>query len=389
MDIDLTAEQLDLQHRAREWLAHERPRQLAEDFDTRMRELQDWQRKLYDAGFLGLGWPEEHGGAGGTLLDRIVFNQELARSRSPMPAGLVSLEVVGPTILEFGTEAQKSRLLPPLLRGDELWCQGFSEPDAGSDLAALSTRGVPVDGGYAVSGQKVWTSWAQYSSWCAVLARTEAESTRHHGISYLLVDMAAPGITVRPLDQMTGDPEFSELFLDDVAVPADMVLGQPGEGWRLAMATLGYERGPFSLRQQVELRVALDEVVEQLHETAGLDGTPMIEDPHVLRELGRVETLMETLTALGYATVTRLLGTPDPAANSIDKLFLGRVEQEVYAFALDMLGPRRMALTTTGGLDGRRWVPEYLYSRAATIYGGTAQIQRGIIASRVLNLPKG
>jgi alkylation response protein AidB-like acyl-CoA dehydrogenase len=384
MDIDLSPAQEDLAHRAREWLAVHKPVDISGDLDQRVRQLQDWQRALYDAGFLGLGWPEEFGGAGGTLLDRIVFNQELARSRAPMPVGLVSLEVVGPTILEFGTPEQKHRLLPPLLRGDELWCQGFSEPDAGSDLAALRTRATEVEAGWHVTGQKVWTSWAQFSSWCAVLARTDADATGHRGISYLLVEMERPGITIRPLEQMTGDPEFSEVFFDDVLVDVDMVLGSPGDGWRLAMATLGYERGPFSLRQQFELRVALDEVVEQLIDS---DRSPL-DDPHALRELGRAEMFMEALSALGFETVTRLLSQPDPAANSIDKLFLGQVEQVVYAYALDQLGPHRTTLAPVGSLDTRRWVQEYLYSRAATIYGGTSQIQRGIVATRVLNLPR-
>lgn len=386
MDLDLSSEQLELQQRARTWLARERPDSVSRDLDTQIRQLQDWQRKLYDAGFLGIGWPEEYGGSGGTLLDRIVFNQELARSRAPMPVGLVSLEVVGPTILEFGTDAQRRRLIPPLLRGDELWAQGFSEPDAGSDLAGLRTRADRHGSGYCVTGQKVWTSWAQYSTWCAVLARTEPDSARHRGISYLLMEMSEPGITVRPLEQMTGDPEFSELFLDGVHVPLDMVLGEPGEGWRVAMATLGYERGPFSLRQQVELRVALDEIVEQLLDQQSAAG--LLDDPVLLQELGEVEMLMETLTALGYETVTRLLDQPDPAANSIDKLFLGQVEQAVYAFALDQLRPHRTLLENAGPIDAERWVHDYLYSRAATIYGGSAQIQRGIVASRVLRLPR-
>lgn len=382
MDLQLTLEHERLQQRARTWLARERPADLPHGLDERFSALQDWQRKLYDAGFLGLGWPEAYGGSGGDLLDRIVFNEELAASGAPLPAGLVSLEVVGPTILEYGSEEQRRRFLPPLLRGDEMWCQGFSEPEAGSDLASLRTRAEQAGAGFRLSGQKVWTSWAQYSSWCAVLARTDDQGPKHRGITYFLVRMDEPGITLRPLVQITGDPEFSEMFLDGVPVPEDQVLGEVNGGWRIAMATLGYERGPFALRQQVLIRSALDDLV------AEADAAGLLEDPHGFQQLGECEMLVEVLRANGYGTVTGLLAGRHPAESSIDKLFMSRVEQRVHGFALDLLGSLRTAHATGTPLDHSRWIHDYMYSRAATIYGGTSQIQQDIIAHRLLGLPR-
>ncbi len=348
--------------------------------------LRAWQRQLYDAGWVGLGWPREYGGQGGSAIDQIIFNQEMARAKAPPPVGLVSLEVVGPTILGFGTEAQRRRHVAPLLRGDELWCQGFSEPGAGSDLASLRTRATADGDALVVTGHKVWTTWAQYAEWCAVLARTDPDRPRHAGISYLLVNMRSPGITVRPIVQMTGDEEFSEIFLDEVRVPLENVLGPLHGGWAVTMDTLQHERGPAALRRQVEFRVALDELMQQLLD----EDHPDLDDATVLERLGECEVLVEVMQAQGYRTVDRIRDGALGEETSIEKLLLTETDQGLFALALELLEDPRTATALDGSvLDRARWLHDYLFSRAASIYGGTSQIQRTIVAQRLLGLPRG
>jgi alkylation response protein AidB-like acyl-CoA dehydrogenase len=386
VDLSFTSEQEDLRARARDWLARHHPGPLPPDLAGRHRVLRAWQQELYDAGWVGLGWPREYGGQGGSAVDQIVFNQELARAKAPPPVGLVSLEVVGPTILRFGTEAQRRRHVAPLLRGDELWCQGFSEPGAGSDLASLETRATLEGDGFVVSGHKIWTTWAQYAEWCAVLARTRPDAPRHAGISYLLVDMRSPGITVRPIAQMTGDEEFSEIFFDAVRVPGENVLGPLHGGWTVAMDTLQHERGPAALRRQVEFRVALDDLVEQLLAA----DHPDLDDPAVLERLGECEVLVEVMQAQGYRTVDRIRQDALGEETSIEKLLLTETDQRLFTLALELLhDPRTATALDDSTLDRARWIHDYLFSRAASIYGGTSQIQRTIVAQRLLRLPKG
>lgn len=386
MDIALTPAQQDLRDRARTWLADHRVGPLSENHDTRFRQLREWQHQLYDAGWVGLGWPEAYGGQGGTALDQVIFNQELVHAKAPPPVGLVGLDVVGPTIIEFGTEAQKQTLVPALLRGDDMWCQGFSEPGAGSDLASLNTRAVRDGADFVVSGQKVWTSWAQHANRCALLVRTDSSSSPHRGITYLLADMDAPGISIRPLVQMTGDPEFSEVFFDDVRVPAVNVLGEIDEGWRVTMTTLTFERGPFSLRRQAEFRVALDDLAAQVQSASLATGT---DDALLRRALGTCEMLVEVMGAQGFKTATHIAeGTVGPES-SLDKMLLAEVEQTLFGTALDVLGADRTVTGIDTSVDAPRWIHDYLYSRAASIYGGSAEIQRNIVADRVLGLPRG
>ena len=260
MRLSLNDAELRIRDEMRAFLAEHLPSpdEIPADFDARVEFLRGWQRKLYDARLVNLTWPVEYGGRGATLMEQIVANQELARAGAPPLIGEVGLEVVGPTIVAQGTPEQKSAYLELILSGDDIWCQGFSEPNAGSDLASLRTRAEDRGDHFVVNGQKTWTSWAQYASWCAVLARTDAEAPPHRGISYLIVDMRSPGIDVRPLVQMTGDAEFSEVYFEDVVVPRENVLGELNAGWPLAMHTLTNERGPVVLSHQVKLRVALD-----------------------------------------------------------------------------------------------------------------------------------
>jgi alkylation response protein AidB-like acyl-CoA dehydrogenase len=331
---------------------------------------------LYDAGYVGIGWPREWGGQGLTLRHQHVVNEELARIRAPHPIGLIGLEVVGPSIGRFGTPAQRTQLLPSLLSGEDIWCQGFSEPGAGSDLASLTTRAVRDGDDFVVTGQKVWTSWAHKASWCALVARTDQTVAKHRGLSYLLVDMRTPGIDVRPLVQITGEAEFNEVFFDDVRVPASNLLGEEeGAGWSIAMDSLSHERGTYILRRRTELSNAFYQ---------GLDG---IEDPsdQLAAQVGAAEVALRTLRAQTWATLERLeAGVSAPAFDSMDKTVLTKVEQQVGHCLRDLLGTSVSAWDAAPG-DGLR---DYLFSRAISIYSGTQQIQNNIIAQRHLGLPR-
>src|SRR3954463_5834026 len=245
--------------------------------DERIEALRGWQRRCYEAGYVGRAWPREFGGAGALASEQIVIDQELAAAGAPEFANTVGLDVLGPSLLRFGTDAQRRRHIPAILSADEIWCQGFSEPDAGSDLAALRTRARERDGKYVVSGQKTWVSWGQFARWCGVLARTNEEGPRHRGISMLIVDLCSPGVELRPMTQITGHAEFCELFLDDVVVPKENLLGAPGDGWKIALHTLGHERGTAALPRQVKLRTWLDRAVRVAADRPG-DGDALIDD---------------------------------------------------------------------------------------------------------------
>jgi len=371
----------------RAWLEANRPQRLPVEFEERFPVMRAWQRRLHEAGWLGYGWPAEYGGAGGTVLDRITFNRELVRAGAPQPVALIGLEVVGPTLLTHATDEQRRRFIPPMLSADEIWCQGFSEPDAGSDLASLKTRAERVKGGFEVTGRKTWTSFAQFARWCAVLARTDADAPRHKGISYLMLDMKNPGVEVFPLRQMTGDSEFNEVVFDHVFVPEENVIGPLNGGWMMALDTLAHERGPYAVRRQVEISVAFDEIVENIRQ---LVAASVLLDDAVLRErVGRTWAMVRVLEERSAETVRGLLErAPGPEA-SMSKLYLSEVEQAVFALGFDVLGPNRgTAEEQVPGMDSDRWTREYLYSRASSIYGGAAEIQRGIVAQRVLGLPR-
>jgi alkylation response protein AidB-like acyl-CoA dehydrogenase len=371
----------------RGWLERETPRDLPNDLDRRFPLLVDWQRRLYEAGWLGWGWPVEYGGAGGGPLDQVSLNAELARARAPQPAGTIGLVVVGPTLVAFARDEQKARFIPPMLRGDEIWCQGFSEPEAGSDLASLQTRAEPAEGGFLVSGRKTWTSWGHYARWCALLARTDARAPRHRGISLLMVDMEAPGVEASPLTQMTGDAEFSEVAFDHVFVPEENLIGPLNGGWGLAMDILAHERGPFAIRRQVEISVAFDGIVDNARRliAAGV----LADDARLRERVGRCWAQVRMLEAHAAETMRGLeRGELGPEA-SIGKRLVTEVEQSVAALGFDILGGvRGLQHDLVPGMESDRWTREFLYSRAASIYGGAAEIQRGIIAQRLLGLPR-
>jgi alkylation response protein AidB-like acyl-CoA dehydrogenase len=359
------------------------------EFDARVEYLRSWQRRLHNVGLVGLSWPVEYGGRGATLSEQLVANEEMARAGAPPLIGNVGLDVVGPSLVAHGSDRQKAQFLDRILSAEEIWCQGFSETGAGSDLASLKTRAASEGDGFRIRGHKVWTSYAQHAQWCAVLARTDPDAPPHKGISYLLVDMTSPGIEARPLVQVTGAPEFGEVYFDDVFVPTENLLGPLHGGWRIAMHTLAHERGWYGLGRQVILRVLLDRLIEEAKRIPR-DGGRAIDDPAVRSVLARAHIGIEVLRHQGYRSVGKMLadGHPGPES-SVDKVVLAQVEQTLADAALDVLGPAAASSRPPAeDVDPELWHHTYLYGRAASVYGGSAQIQRNIIAERILGLPR-
>ncbi len=347
-----------------------------------------WNRHLAAAGWTCLGWPPEHGGRGATLAQQVIFYEEYARSRAPARVGYLGEELLGPTLIAFGTPAQQRRFLQPIKAVEELWCQGYSEPGAGSDLAAVSTsarlvKGEGEAGGeWVITGQKVWTSLAAEADWCFVLARTEPGSRRGEGLSYLLVPMRQQGVTVRPIRQLTGTSEFNEVFFDGARTGADLVVGEVGDGWRVARATLAIERGVATLGQQVGFERELRRLVELARQT-GASGDPLLRD-----RLARAWIGLEALRAHALRTLAAGPAGPGAATGpSVLKLLWSRWHQDLGELAMDVLGaPSMVARGAPYDLDD--WQRLFLFSRADTIYGGSDEIQRTIIAERALGLPR-
>jgi alkylation response protein AidB-like acyl-CoA dehydrogenase len=390
MRLTPTDEERALEEEVRAFLARDRllPADLPRALDDRMELLRDWQAACYEAGYVGRAWPSEFGGGGRPPVEQIIVDQELAAAGAPEFVNVVGLDVLGPSLLRFGDDRQRRRYIPSILSAEEIWCQGFSEPEAGSDLASLRTRAVAQDDHFVLSGQKTWVSWGQYARWCGVLARTEETGPRHRGISMLIVDMISAGVEVRPMTQITGHAEFCELFLDDVVVPRASLLGELGDGWKIAMHTLGHERGTAALPRQVKLRTWLDRAVRVASERT-VDGRRLIDDPGAQTALARALVGVEVLRHHAYRTVGEFLngGAVGPDSSSV-KLLMAEAEQRLAATVLDVLGPTLEHAEPDAAEEDGFWYETYLYSRAATIYGGTQQIQRNIIADRVLALPQ-
>jgi alkylation response protein AidB-like acyl-CoA dehydrogenase len=341
-----------------------------EAFDERVA----WERHLAAAGWNCLGWPVEHGGRGATLEQQVVFHEEYARAGAPARVSHLGQELLGPTLIAFGTPEQQRRFLPPIVAVEELWCQGYSEPGAGSDLAAVSTTATLDGGEWVLHGQKVWTSLAHVADWCFVLARTEPGSKRHQGLSYLLVPMRQPGVDVRPIRQLTGTSEFNEVFFDGARTAGDLVVGEPGDGWRVAMGTLAFERGVATLGQQVGFRREL----QALTELAGANGSA--QDPVIAERLARAWMGLEVMRS----HARRTLGDPAPGVAEVSKLVWAKWHRGLGELAMQVRGAASMV--AEDGFD--EWQRLYLFSRADTIYGGSDEIQRNIIAERVLGLPR-
>ncbi|OXM64609.1 MULTISPECIES: acyl-CoA dehydrogenase family protein [Amycolatopsis] len=333
-----------------------------------------WERHLAAAGWTCVGWPTEFGGRGLSLEEQVAFHEEYAASGAPARVNHIGEQLLGPTLIAFGTPEQQSRFLPKIVAVEELWCQGYSEPGAGSDLAAVSTSAELRDGQWVINGQKIWTSLAHVADWCFVLARTERGSQRHRGLSYLLVPLKQDGVTVRPIQQLTGTSEFNEVFFDDARTPASMVVGEPGEGWRIAMATLGFERGVSTLGQQIGFRRELDGIEAAAKRLGTWD------DPLLRADLERARMGLRVLRAHALRTLGQAAG-PEVA---VGKLMWAQWHRRLGELAVRARGAR--SLVAEGELD--EWQRLFLFTRADTIYGGSDEIERNIIAERVLGLPK-
>jgi alkylation response protein AidB-like acyl-CoA dehydrogenase len=378
MDLSFTAEEQAFASEVRAWLAaHLEPPPANASDEAEIAWGRRWQATMADARWVGIHWPSEYGGRGASPVQVALFNSEYSRARAPQLVNRVGVNLAGPTLLAHGTDEQKRRWLAPLLRADEIWCQLFSEPDAGSDLASLTTRATPVDGGWSVSGQKVWTSYAQFARWGICLARTEPHGPKHRGISYLVVDMAADGVDIRPLVQITGEAEFNEVFLDEVFVPHHHLVGRENDGWVVANTTLAHERGTsFPFKEQVVHEVYLAE----LYADAARAG--LLDDPKVSDELAQAFVELRVLRLHNWRTLSRLGRghAPGPESSWV-KLAWTDMTQHLSEAALDVVGP-------AAPLEGR-WQRQWLWSKAASIAGGTSEVQRTIIAERLLGLPKG
>jgi len=342
-------------------------------------ERRAWNRHLAEAGLTCLGWPVEHGGRGLSVAHRVAFYEEYAIANAPAKVNHFGEELLGPTLIAFGTPEQQQRFLPRILDVTELWSQGYSEPGAGSDLANVSTTAVLDGDAWVINGQKVWTSLAHWAQWCFVVARTEKGSKRHAGLSYLLVPLDQPGVEVRPIVQLTGDSEFNEVFFDDARTDADLVVGTPGDGWRVAMGTLTFERGVSTLGQQIIYARELSGVAELAKRTGAAD------DPLIRERLARAWAGLRAMRSYALATMDVEGGGRAAGKDNVSKLLWANWHRELGEIAMDVQGKAGLVLDR-GDFD--EWQRLYLFTRADTIYGGSNEIQRNIIAERVLGLPR-
>lgn len=352
--------------------------------------LKAWQKTVYEGGWAGISWPQEYGGRGASLVERMIFDEEMAAHKAPPLLNVLGLEIVGPTLIVHATESQKKAHLPRILSGEEIWCQGYSEPNAGSDLASLQTRAIEHGDSFVVTGQKVWTSLAFYADWCLLLVRTNPDAPKHHGLSCLLVDMTSPGITIRPLRTMTGDSEFNEVFFEEVKVPKDNLLGEKDQGWRVIITSLMFERQGLGFYFTFAQKRHYEDLVTTARQHQRY-GAPVCADPLIRQKLAQVYIETELLKLNNYRALTRLLrGNPPGPEGSIAKLLWAEANQRLQDVAVEVQGAGGQLYegeerATAHGY----WQYGFLRSRANSIEGGTSEIQRNIIAERVLGLPKG
>ena len=397
MDFTYTSEQDAFRLELRRWLAEnltddlriEDPtdERVAPDRETFERR-REWQKRMYAAGWVGISWPKLYGGRGATLMEQIIYDEECFRARAPVLPGYSGIGMAGPTIIEWGTEEQKRRYLPRILGAQDIWCQGYSEPGAGSDVAGLQTRAVEEGDYFIVNGQKVWTSDAHHADMCILLVRTDPDAPKHKGISYILVDMHSPGVTVRPLVQITGDANFNEVFFEDVKVPKKNLIGEKNQGWQVAITTLMFERSGIGGGRDMMGQVR--ELVE-LAKTVRTNGHTAWEDSSVRQKLGGFACEAAALRYTGFRQLTRRLkGLPPGPEGSVLKLCTSELNLRMNKFAMEMLGPySQMEFKAPHAVDKGKWSYRMLASRALTIAGGTSEIQHNIIGERVLGLPKG
>jgi alkylation response protein AidB-like acyl-CoA dehydrogenase len=376
VDLTLSPQEQAFRDELREWLEQNHPGPEPKGDEDGFNYRREWQRKLNEAGYAGLSWPKEYGGRGATLVEQAIFNEEIVRAKAPGPANVLGLVMGGPVVIAHGTDEQKKRFLAPILSADEIWCQGFSEPESGSDLASLKTKAVKSDGGWKVTGQKVWTTYAHEAKWCMLVARTDPDAPKHKGLTYFLMDMEQDEVQVRPLRQITGESEFNEIFMEEAYIPDENVVGKPGEGWTVAITTLMNERAGLAFGSAVAVRLALGELMELVRER-GLD-----EDPLLRQKIAQlyIETETLRLNALRGLTSQMKTGMPGPEG-SLPKWQWSDINQALTELAMDVRGPEAPIVDDT-------WTYRFLRARANSIEGGTTEILKNIVAERVLGLSK-
>jgi alkylation response protein AidB-like acyl-CoA dehydrogenase len=377
MDLTLTAAEREFRDELRDWIAANHPGRTPEGDEAAFEFTRDWQQRLNERGWAGLTWPTEYGGAGATQIEQAIFYEEVARARAPRVANTLGLVMGGPTVIAYGTDAQKERYLAPILSAEEIWCQGFSEPESGSDLASLKTRAVRHGDEFVVTGQKVWTTMAHRAKWCMLVARTNPDVPKHRGLTYFLMDMEQDSIEVRPLRQITGEAEFNELFIEEARIPAANVVGGVDNGWRVAITTLMHERAGLAFALQVGVQIALGELVDELRESGRTD------DPVIRQRVAQLHIEAQVLRLLAFRGLTTAQrdGEPGPEG-SLGKWLWAEVAQGLTSFAMDLRGPRAAVVDPV-------WTYRFLRARANSIEGGTTEILKNIVAERVLGLPRG
>jgi alkylation response protein AidB-like acyl-CoA dehydrogenase len=376
VDLTLSPSEQEFRDEVRAWIEENHPGEEPSGDEEAFEFRRDWQRKLHEAGFAGLSWPKDYGGRGATLIEQAIFGEETVRAKAPQPANVLGLVMGGPVVIAHGSEEQKNRYLEPILSAEEIWCQGFSEPDSGSDLASLKTRAVKQNGEWIVTGQKVWTTFAHEAKWCMLVARTDQDAPKHQGLTYFLLDMEQDAVQVRPLRQITGEAEFNELFIEEARIPDENVIGGVGNGWTVAITTLMHERAGIGAASAIGVKIALGELVE-LAKERGVADDPLIRDR--IAQL-RIET--EALRLNSWRGLTQIMktGVPGPEG-SLPKWQWSDANQKLTELAMDIRGEE-------GPVRDSQWTYRFLRARANSIEGGTTEILRNIIAERVLGLPK-
>jgi alkylation response protein AidB-like acyl-CoA dehydrogenase len=393
MDLNLNAEERQFRDELRAWLQVHVPKDWPEWREKPLEEsfpyLRAWQRKLDEGHWAAVSWPKEYGGRSATLMQQAIFWEEMARAEAPSMANALGLGLIGPTIIAYGTPAQKKRFIPKILSAEEIWCQGFSEPNAGSDLASLQTEARLEGDRYVVNGQKVWTSFGWVADWCELVVRTDPAVAKHKGLTVLLVDMKSPGVEVRPLRQMTGESEFNELFFRDVHVPKENVLGQVNDGWNVAISTLMFERGSYGARLHLLFKRNIDRLIE-LSFKFQRNGRSAAQDPLVRQKLAQCYAEIEIMRLNQLRAFSRVTATGVPGPEgSIQKIFWSELNQRLQQIAQEMLGPYgQLTAGDSRAVDRGIWSYGYLRTRGNTIEAGTSEIQRNIIGHFVLGLPR-
>jgi alkylation response protein AidB-like acyl-CoA dehydrogenase len=381
MDLTLSPSELAFRDELRAWLLANHPGREPVGDEAAFAFRRDWQRQLHAAGWAGVSWPTKYGGRGATLIEQAIYNEEVVRAKAPQAANVLGLAMGGPTVIAHGTEEQRRRYLQPILSAEEIWCQGFSEPDSGSDLASVKTRATRHGDEWVVTGQKVWTTFAHHAKWCMLVARTDSDAPKHKGLSYFLMDMDQEAVQVRPLVQITGEAEFNELFIEEARIPHENIIGGEGNGWAVAITTLMHERATLAFGLQVSAQIALNELIEKARSTRA-NGQPASEDPVIRQRLAQLLIEAEVLRLNAYRGLTAIMrdGVPGPEG-SLGKWHWSEVSQSLTELAMEIAGPRAM-------LAEDEWTYRFLRARANSIEGGTTEILKNIVAERVLGLPR-